>query len=45
MEALLSTGKLNLEPAITHRLKLSEFNQAMKLLQSGEAIKVVMRPD
>ena len=45
MEALLSTGKLNLEPAITHRLKLSDFNQAMKLLQSGEAIKVVMRPD
>jgi threonine 3-dehydrogenase len=45
MEALLATGKLNLEPAITHRLKLSDFNQAMKLLQSGEAIKVVMRPD
>ena len=45
MEALLATGKLNLEPAITHRLKLSEFNQAMELLQSGEAIKVVMRPD
>ncbi len=45
MEALLATGKLNLEPAITHRLKLSEFHQAMELLQSGEAIKVVMRPE
>jgi threonine 3-dehydrogenase len=45
MEALLATGKLNLEPAITHRLKLSEFPLAMQLLQSGEAIKVVMRPD
>jgi len=45
MEALLATGKLNLEPAITHRLKLSEFPQAMQLLQSGEAIKVILRPD
>ena len=33
MEALLATGKLNLEPAITHRLKLSEFPRAMELLQ------------
>jgi threonine 3-dehydrogenase len=45
MEALLATGKLNLEPVITHRLKLNEFHQAMDLLHSGEAIKVVMRPD
>jgi len=45
MEALLATGKLNLEPVITHRLKLSEFKKAMELLQSGEAIKVVMRPE
>jgi threonine 3-dehydrogenase len=45
MEALLATGKLNLEPVITHRLKLSQFKQAMELLQSGEAIKVVMRPE
>ena len=43
MEALLAAGKLNLEPAITHRLKLSEFQKAMELLESGEAIKVVMR--
>jgi threonine 3-dehydrogenase len=45
MEALLATGKLNLEPVITHRLNLSEFKKAMELLESGEAIKVVMRPD
>ena len=45
MEALLATGKLNLEPVITHRLKLSEFKKAMVLLESGEAIKVVMRPE
>ncbi len=45
MEALLAAGKLNLEPVITHRLKLSQFKKAMELLQSGEAIKVVMRPE
>jgi threonine 3-dehydrogenase len=45
MEALLATGELNLEPVITHRLKLSEFPRAMEVLQAGEAIKVVMRPD
>jgi len=45
MEALLAVGKLDLEPVITHRLKLSEFANAMKLLQSGEAIKVVLKPE
>jgi threonine 3-dehydrogenase len=45
MEALLATGKLDLEPAITHRLALSEFTKAMGLLQSGEAIKVVLKPE
>ena len=45
MEALLATGKLNLEPAITHRLKLSEFPRAMELLQSGEAINAVLKPE
>jgi threonine 3-dehydrogenase len=44
MESLLATGKLNLEPAITHRLKLGEFEQAMELLRTGEAIKVILRP-
>lgn len=45
MEALLASGKLDLSQVITHRLKLSEFPQAMELLRTGEAIKVVMRPE
>jgi threonine 3-dehydrogenase len=45
MEALLATGKLNLDPVITHRLKLNEFSRAMELLQSGEAIKVILKPE
>ncbi|MGB9407109.1 MAG: L-threonine 3-dehydrogenase [Terracidiphilus sp.] len=45
MEALLASGRLNLEPVITHRLKLSEFTKAMEFLTSGEAIKVVLKPE
>lgn len=45
MEALLGTGKLHLEPVITHRLKLSQFAEAMGYLQSGDAIKVVLKPE
>ncbi|HET7103447.1 MAG TPA: L-threonine 3-dehydrogenase [Terracidiphilus sp.] len=45
MEALLAANKLDLEPAITHRLKLGDFARAMELLQSGEAIKVVLKPE
>ena len=45
MEALLASGKLNLEPVITHRLKLSEFVKAMEFLKTGEAIKVVLKPE
>ncbi|HVZ84181.1 MAG TPA: L-threonine 3-dehydrogenase [Terracidiphilus sp.] len=45
MEALLAADMLNLEPVITHRLRLAQFADAMKLLQSGEAIKVVLKPE
>jgi threonine 3-dehydrogenase len=45
MEALLAADKLDLEPVITHRLRLNQFAHAMKLLQSGEAIKVVLKPE
>ena len=45
MEALLAAGMLNLEPVITHRLKLAQFADAMMLLQSGEAIKVILKPE
>lgn len=45
MEAMLAAGMLNLEPVITHRLKLAQFADAMALLQSGEAIKVILTPE
>jgi len=43
MEALPASGKLNLEPVITHRLKLAEFPKAMEYLRTGEAINVVFK--
>lgn len=41
MGALLATGKLNLEPVITHRMHYTEFQAAMELMKAGKAGKVV----
>jgi len=40
-EALLRAG-MNLAPVITHRLPLEKFDQAMGLLESGEASKILL---
>jgi threonine 3-dehydrogenase len=42
-EALLREGKIDLSPVITHRLPLAQFDEAMKLLESGEASKILLR--
>jgi threonine 3-dehydrogenase len=44
MEALLQAGKLDLSPAITHRLPMREFARGMELLKSGEASKILLYP-
>ncbi len=41
MADLLRSGKLNLEPVITHRMHYTEFQQAMELMKAGRAGKVV----
>jgi threonine 3-dehydrogenase len=41
-EALLRSGKIDLAPVITHRLPLAQFDEAMKLLESGEASKILL---
>jgi len=41
-EALLRGGKIDLTPVITHRLPLAEFDEAMHLLESGEASKILL---
>lgn len=41
---LLVTGKVDLQKIITHRFKLSEFEEAMKVMKSGECGKVLLSP-
>jgi len=41
-EALLCGGAIDLSPVITHRLPLAKFDEAMKLLESGEASKILL---
>lgn len=41
-ESLLRDRKLELSPVITHRLPLAEFDQAMHLLESGAASKILL---
>ena len=42
-EALLRDGHIDLSPVITHRLPLAEFDHAMRLLESGEASKILLQ--
>jgi threonine 3-dehydrogenase len=41
---LLSTGKFDPTPVITHRIRLDDFEQGFEAMKSGEAGKVVMFP-
>lgn len=41
---LLSTGRLDPTPVITHRLPLAEFKAAMQLVESGNCGKVLLYP-
>jgi threonine 3-dehydrogenase len=43
-QALITTGMVDPEPVITHRVKLEEFEQAFTLMNNGDAAKVAMFP-
>jgi threonine 3-dehydrogenase len=43
MENLLLSEQLNLDPIITHVIEMKDYEQGLKMMQSGEAIKVVMK--
>jgi threonine 3-dehydrogenase len=43
MENFILSGQLQLEPIITHQIDMQDFEQGFRLMQSGEAIKVVMK--
>jgi len=40
----LSSGRLNIEPIITHRLRLDEFEKGMELMKSGNCGKILLYP-
>lgn len=40
----LSSGRIDLEPIITHRLRLAEFKEGMDLMRSGNCCKVILYP-
>ncbi|MFQ5837489.1 MAG: L-threonine 3-dehydrogenase [Thermoplasmata archaeon] len=42
MAGLLTSGKLNLKPIITHRFPFEEFLEAMEVMRSGKCGKVVV---
>ncbi len=43
VESFVLSGRLDLEPIITHQIDLCDFQRGFQLMQSGEAIKVVMK--
>lgn len=42
-EALMRNAGIDLSPVITHRLPLGKFDEAMKLLESGAASKILLQ--
>ena len=45
MTALLKAGKLDLHPAITDRIAMTDFSKAMERLKTGEASKILLYPN
>ena len=43
VENFLLSNRLDLEPIVTHQIDLADFEQAFRLIEKGEAIKVVLR--
>lgn len=44
VKELLENRKLNIDPIITHELPLEDFEKAMRLVETGECGKVLIRP-
>jgi threonine 3-dehydrogenase len=40
----LSSGRLDLEPIITHRLRLDEYEKGMELMRQGNCGKILLYP-
>jgi threonine 3-dehydrogenase len=42
-QALVTTGRVDLTPIITHELKFEDYDRAFALMKSGEAAKIVLK--
>lgn len=45
VKGLIESGNLDLEPIITHRLPMEDFEKGFELMESGNCGKVVLYPD
>ncbi len=45
VQELLASKRVDLTPIITHRMKLEQFDEAMKLLIDKQAVKIVLYPE
>lgn len=43
--ALINSGRIRLEPILTHRYPISQVREAIFMQQSSESLKVLIRPD
>jgi threonine 3-dehydrogenase len=43
VESFLLSKRLKLDPIVTHQLEFEDYDRAFKLMQAGEAIKVVLK--
>jgi L-iditol 2-dehydrogenase len=41
---LMALGRLDVKPLITHRIDMADFRKGFEMLESKEALKVIMRP-
>ncbi|MBA1334892.1 MAG: L-threonine 3-dehydrogenase [Firmicutes bacterium] len=44
VKGLLESGRMDLQPVITHRLPLEDFKKGMELMDSGDCGKVILYP-
>jgi len=42
---MLSSGKVNVKPLVTHRFPLEKTEEAFNITKSGEGIKVMLKCD
>jgi len=41
---MVKTGKIQLEPVVTHKFKLDDINDAFDLMRKGESLRSIILP-